>query len=463
MMRVPDFHLRLTDQQHRSLKEHLFPGDGLEAVALILCSRREGSENQILIARDIVRVPYEECDRHAAGVRWPVKYGEELLIKHYGKRQALIKVHNHPVHYQQFSGTDDISDKEVLAGFSSFCDDGLSHGSAVMLPDGSMFGRILFEAEQRFKPLTKISVVGDDILIWPERKRVGFSEFTLREAQAFGEGTVDLLRSLTVGVVGCSGTGSFVVEQLARLGFNKLILVDPDKVEEKNLNRIVNASKEDAYLGRAKVRVLASSIARMGLGQEVVPLQMNLVTREAVLALAECDIIFGCMDGVEGRNLLNRLCTFYLIPYFDVGVKLEADGKGGIDTITGSVHYLQPGKSSLFSRGMYDMEQVRAESLRRTNPQLYEENLRQGYIRGVPVDRPAVVSVNAFFASVAVNDMLARLHPYRNLPNGDFAIIQGNLAEVQFFNEGEQAPCKALSKYVGFGDIDPLLDRPALS
>jgi hypothetical protein len=462
-MRVPEFHFRLTAGQHQILKNHLFPGDGLEAVALILCGRREGAENQILLAREIICIPHEECDRHIEKVSWPLRYAEQLLLKTYRQRQAVVKLHSHTSQYPQFSGTDNTSDQMVLSEFSSFCNDGLAHGSAVMLPDGSMFGRVLLEKDSSFKPFTKISVVGDDLWIWPERKRGTLSEFAVRQAQAFGEGTVDLLRSLTVGVVGCSGTGSFVTEQLARLGFHKLVLVDPDKVEEKNLNRIVNASKEDAYLGRSKVRVLASSIARMGLGQEVLPLQLNLVSREAVLALAECDVVFGCMDGVEGRNLLNRLCTFYLIPYFDVGVKLQADGKGGIDTISGSVHYLQPGKSSLFSRGMYDMEQVRAESLHRTNPELYEERRRQGYIRGVPVDRPAVVSVNAFFSSMAVNDMLARLHPYRNLPNGDFAVIRGNLAEVQFFNEAEQPPCQFLLKYVGFGDIEPLLDRPALS
>ena len=172
-------------------------------------------------------------------------------------------------------------------------------------------------------------------------------------------------------MVGCSGTGSVVVEQLARLGVGRIVLVDPDVVEEKNLNRILNSGKEDVYLGRPKVHVLASAIARMGLGQEVIPLQKNLLTPEAVRAVAECDVVFGCMDGVEGRHVLNRLATFYLMPYFDVGVRLDADGAGGIDRIAGAVHYLQPGLSSLLSRGVYDMERVDAEAMRRTDPEMY--------------------------------------------------------------------------------------------
>ena len=47
-----------------------------------------------------------------------------------------------------------------------------------------------------------------------------------------------------------------MVEQLARLGIGRLVLIDPDLIEEKNLNRILNSGKEDAYLGTPKVFAL---------------------------------------------------------------------------------------------------------------------------------------------------------------------------------------------------------------
>jgi NAD(P)-dependent dehydrogenase (short-subunit alcohol dehydrogenase family) len=287
--------------------------------------------------------------------------------------------------------------------------------------------------------------------------------FTLRHAQAFGRGTINLLRTLSVAVVGCSGTGSIVVEQLARLGAGKIVLIDPDNVEEKNLNRILNSGKEDAYLGRKKVQVLASAIARMGLGQEVFPLPLDLSNKVAVQAVAECDIVFGCMDGVEGRHLLNRIATFYTVPYFDVGVRLQADGHGGVESITGATHYLQPGRSSLLSREVYTMKQVEAEEIRRTNPELYERQRGEGYLRGIQEDRPAVISVNMLFAALMVNDFLARLHPYRNLSNDNFACVRGNLNEVQLLPEGEAHVCDVLKRHVGRGDVKPLLERPSLS
>ena len=62
-------------------------------------------------------------------------------------------------------------------------------------------------------------------------------------------------------------------------------------------------------------------------------------------------------------------------------------------------------------RGVYSTERLTAEGLRRTNPEMYERNLAQGYIRGVVEDRPAVITVNMVMASLAVNDFLADSTP----------------------------------------------------
>lgn len=454
--------LRITQQHHAALQRHLFPGDRKEAVALLLCGRRAGSECHVFTVQKVVTVPHEICDRKADRVTWPTEHVDALITEAYGRGLAVVKVHSHITDYRRFSATDDESDKPLFASIVSLLDDSLPHASLIMLPNGELFGRVLGDDGKVIAPLMSVMVVGDDIRIWTER-RLSHGSFALRHAQAFGSGTTDLLRSMSIAVVGCSGTGSFVAEQLARLGVGRLVLVDPDVAEEKNLNRIVNCGKEDVYLARSKVQVLASAIARMGLDQEVIVLQKNLLTPEAVTAVAECDLAFGCMDGVEGRHVLNRLATFYLLPYFDVGVRLDADGAGGIERIAGAVHYIQPGGSSLLSREVYSMARVDAESVRRTNPEMYRRLVREGYLRGVEEDRPAVVSVNAFFASLLVNEVLARLHPYRNTQNRNYAYVAVNFSEMQFYTEPETATCQLLQRHVGRGDVVPLLDRASLS
>ena len=48
--------LTLTKNLHERLHAHLFPGDGLEAAAIILCARAPGPRTRLL-ARDAIFVP----------------------------------------------------------------------------------------------------------------------------------------------------------------------------------------------------------------------------------------------------------------------------------------------------------------------------------------------------------------------------------------------------------------------
>ena len=459
--------LAMTQEQHRVLETHLFPGDRNEAVALVLCGRaRPRRGRQRLLVHEIVPIPHGRCSiRTPDRVTWPTDpYLPDMLAKAIDKNMAILKVHSHPGGYEQFSPTDDASDAELFEAVFNSIGTHEPHASAVMLPGGRIFGRA-FDSDLVHRPLQSVMRIGDDLAIWlPD---VGSSrllpEHARRNMQTFGRGTYERLCQLRVAVVGCSGTGSVVVEQLARLGVGHLVLIDPDVVEYKNLNRIVNATNEDAALARPKVEVLARAVAEMGLGTTVETHALNLVTPRAVRAVSGSDVVFGCMDGAEGRNVLNRVATTYLLPYFDVGVRLDADGHGGIDDIWGTVHYLQPGGSSLHDRGAYSMDDVAAEALRRTDPQQFQRRLREGYIKGVVEDRPAVVSVNTLYAALCVNEFLARLHPFRWDPNTQFAVHRYALARSEIYRDGDVGGSARLRRYIGRGDIVPLLDMSELS
>jgi hypothetical protein len=70
--------------------------------------------------------------------------------------------------------------------------------------------------------------------------------------------------------------------------------------------------------------------------------------------------------------------------------------------------------------------------------------------------------VNFFAASVAVNDLLARLNDYRTDGNGPYAELRASLSHVAFYPEPEKGS-SLLKKYIGIGDIEPRLDMPELS
>lgn len=455
--------LRLSQRDHVALRQHLLPGDELEAVAVALCGRRRSGSNHCLTVRSIVPIPYDECKvRTPDRVTWSTKRLIPLLEEAAKRDLGILKLHSHPGGYPQFSTVDDESDNDLFNSVFGWTDSKFPHASAVMLPSGQLFGRAILP-DGSFQPLDSILVPGDDIHFWMSEYGGSLPASVQRHAQLFGSGTTRRLREMAVAVVGCSGTGSPVIEQLARLGVGRLVLVDPDRVEEKNLNRILNATREDAYLKRPKVEVMARAIARMGFATEVEIIPEDLATPRAVKAVAECDVVFGCMDGVEGRHLLNRLAAFYLLPYFDVGVKLVADGRGGIEEALGAVHYVRPDGSTLQDRKVYTVDQLKAAGLRRTDPKAYREQVKAGYIKGVNEDRPAVISINMQLASTAVNEFLARLHPYRYDDNADFSVVRTSFIQGANYRESEEPPSGTFFRQLGKADVRPLLSMPELS
>jgi len=454
--------LRMTSQQYELLKGHLFPGDGLEAVAFGLCGRHLGPDGSVLFLHEVHPIPHSSCPvRSSTCVTWKTDGLEPLLISAASRGLSVVKFHSHPDGSSSFSQMDDESDHDLFKSVFGWLDDSGPHASVVMGPDGSMFGRAITEDDQ-FVPLAYVMIVGDDIQILSTGGYESVGEQAQRHAQLFGSRTASLLRDLKVGVVGCSGTGSFIAEMLARLGVRELVLVDPDRVEYRTLNRIIGTTAIDAALRRFKVEVLAEHVSRIGLGIQVRTSATQIADVNAVRALAGCDIVFGCMDSHDGRRTLNRLATFYLLPYFDCGVGLQADGRGGIDEVCAACHYVQPGKHSLAERGVIRHGYADAEALARDNPEMYQKLHAEKYIQGVKVDSPAVITVNALAASMVMNEFLARIHPFRGEPNSAFASTRFNLGEMYLDMEpGLDVPF--LSRSIGRGDIEPLLNMSHLS
>lgn len=436
----------------------------MEAVAVCLCGRLQTQEVTKLMIVRIVPIPYEICIRQGGQIKWPTSPIEGLIVEAAEKNMAILKIHSHPGGYRQFSSIDDAADLDLFASVFGWTDTEDRHCSAVMLPSGELFARLI-DNQGQFSRLDSVMVVGTKIKRWgePEFQQASV-ELNRRNLQAFGEGTFQVLRSMTIAVVGCSGTGSPVIEQLTRLGVGSLILIDPGTIEGKNLNRILNSTSTHLRAGVAKVDVQLESIQLVGFETRVKAIKANAYdSSEIIKEIASADLIFGCVDSVDGRHLLNQIATFYCMPYIDSGVKLIADGEGGIEQIAGTVHYLIPGQSSLMTRRVYDSELLKAARLHRRNPAEYSELQRSGYIANVNVDRPAVISVNMLVASLAVNELLARVHDFRSDGNSGFAITRFSLTDGYFQFEGEGERDEYLRKYVGRGDIVPLLNMPELS
>ena len=454
--------LSLSADQHERLKSFLFPDDGKEAVAVLLCGRRRGERRERLVVREVHGILHDHCsERTATRVTWQPECIGPILDRAAEEALSVVKVHSHPTGHGAFSPTDDDGDTRLLPMIRGWVESDIAHGSAVMLPDGVMFGRVL-RSSGELEALDCISVVGDDLRFWyADSGSVEMPSFIASNKQIFGEGTIERLRRLSIAVVGASGTGSPVIEQLQRLGAGELVIVDDDHMEERNIYRVLNSTMGDVDGKRLKVNVQADAIERVRMGTRVIRINQNLWNPDVVRAVAQCDVLFGCMDSIDGRYLLNALATYYTLPYFDIGVRLQAiprgPRKGQIREVCGTVNYLRPGRSSLLSRGLFTMSEVAAAGLRRNDPDAHQQQLKDGYIKGAAVQRPAVISVNMFAASVAVNEFLARLHPFREEPNATWAAVEFSLASMELFGDPDEGTCEHMAGNVGKGDVKPLL------
>lgn len=452
--------LRISERQQSMLREHLFPGDGKEALAFALCGVLVFEERTILTVHKLFPIRYEICDRKEDFLEWPTNAIESLLEEARIRKLNVLKVHSHPTGFPNFSVADNKSDRIFKRTTNFWWDHQGIAASAIMLPDGSIIGRVI-GSEEEFYTIDKIAVNGQSITLSDKHQNSSLEDGDMRNLQAFGAKTLKILKSMKVGVVGCSGTGSPTIQQLGRLGVGKLVLVDPDRVEHKNLNRIIGAMHQDAESNALKVDVMRRMVEELGMGSTVTTYSENIFNNfTCLLDLASCDVIFGCVDSVDGRDLINRLSTFYLIPYFDLGVSLYSNGNGGISFFGGQVHYVFPGSPSLLERGLFTVEDLTAANVLRTDPFGFDSRVKNDYIKDIRVDRPMVAPINFQISALAINEFLAAIHPIRkpDVEINQFRWI-GTFAEFEPAKVIAESP----SEDLGRGTTEPFLDMPEFS
>jgi len=219
-----------------------------------------------------------------------------------------------------------------------------------------------------------------------------------RQVLAFGSDGQRRLESLHIGVVGVGGTGSVVGQQLAYLGARAITLIDPDVIEESNLNRVVGATATD--VGRPKVDVAADVIATIQPDARIQTIRGDVCDADTARRLLDCDFFFCCTDSEGSRAILNQLAYQYYLPGIDLGVVIRSRNDR-ITHISGRVQMLTPGQPCLVCSDVLDSEQVRRDLLTE------EGRANDRYVDGDPVPQPAVISINSTTASLAVTMMLS--------------------------------------------------------
>jgi hypothetical protein len=258
-----------------------------------------------------------------------------------------------------------------------------------------------------------------------------------------------------MGVVGAGGTGSAVLEQLARLGVRNITIIDPDIVEMSNLSRLWGSRPDDARNKRPKVEVLAQHLRAISPGVEVRAIQAS-VTRQSVIAeLRDRDVVFGCTDNHWSRAVLNRFAHQYLVPLVDMGVRLDARD-GVVSAAAGQVTLAGAGLSCLRCSQVIDAERVRVESM---PDQERAALMREGYVAGSHDPAPSVISLNTTVAGIAVTSALSlfvNLTGAAPAPGLRYDARTGTTFVVATRHDALCDVCSAEAGVIALGDLQPV-------
>lgn len=217
------------------------------------------------------------------------------------------------------------------------------------------------------------------------------------DRQSFlGPNSDEVLAAATVGIVGLGGGGSHVAQQLAHVGVGSFVLIDPDSIEDTNLNRLVGGTWDDVEKATDKSVIAERVIKTVRPSAQVKAFKADWQTVSDELKL--CDIILGGVDSVRAKAELEAFCRRFLIPYIDQG--MDVHGRAGRHLIAGQVVLSTPGHLCLRCYGIV------------TDGALEEEGRNYGAAGG----KPQVVWPNGVLASTAVGFVMQLLTPWYETP-----------------------------------------------
>lgn len=209
-----------------------------------------------------------------------------------------------------------------------------------------------------------------------------------------------ILRRARIAIVGLGGGGSHIAQQAAHIGIGDYVLIDPDRVEHTNLNRLVAAKRSDVFWRRRKTEIARRLI--LGINPKAKITTVSRPWDEAKELLRDRDLIFSCVDTFACRRDLEVAARRYLVPLIDIGMDVHPEDDRY--HITGQVILSMPGQPCLRCLGLIRENQLADEARR----------------YGVAGPRPQVVWPNGVLASSAVGVGMNLLTPW----HGDHKTVQ---------------------------------------
>ena len=449
-------------QDWENLCKQLGKENEKESFAFLLAKSSKTDTNLRLICNELVYANEEDYKvRSLTRITLKRDFLKKIYLKCCDEQYHPIHIHTHPLAQAgHFSWIDDQNELEVVFPYIDRKIENIWQASIVIGNNSEMLdARIWSSKERKAFPINQIKIIAKDSLnvitpcSVPLAKPIDEEKYS-RSILTVGKQAQQLYMGLKVGVIGIGGLGSIVAELLARLPVKEIILCDHDSLEKSNLNRFIGARAKD--IGKSKTIVVKRSSRLANPDVKVTTISSGIFSLEAQYQLKQADILFGCVDSIAARYVVNGLSSAHYIPYFDLGSGISLENKK-IKTIGGQVISLIPGRNyclsctELFSKQQAAIELMSKEEKKR--------HIDAGYIDGVDEPEPAVYFLNMQIAAMGVWQMMRYVSGLGNVK--DIVALDSLNNKIENCLTPENNNCLICSNkgLAGKGDSVPLFEN----
>ena len=254
----------------------------------------------------------------------------------------------------------------------------------------------------------------------------------------------EILARTKVAIAGLGGGGSHIAQQLAHIGVGHIRLIDPDKIEASNLNRLVGATQKDVDDCTPKVDIARRTI--LGIRPWITVETAQEKWQEADHLIRDAHILFGCLDGYQQRDYLESAARRFGMPFIDIGMDV-ARLSDKTCAIAGQMIMTRPGGPCMRCLGFLTTERLSRE----------EDDYGDAGIN------PQVVWTNGTLASLAVGAFIKLVTPWFETKDAfTWLELDGNNQTVMPSQQPKYMPAFSACPHHGGNDGlgDPFFSLP---